>query len=660
VTPPEGPFAEVVLNVPVDRTFFYSAGGVEGAEAGKRAEVPFRSRKMTAFIVAMHGTLPELDFPAENIRPVARVIDEKPVFTPRETALARWVADYYLSSIGEALSAMIPSGRRDSGLSGFPLESGETEFDKKPLSAEQEAAVNAICGGGGGLHYLYGVTGSGKTEVFLRAAEAVLAQGKGVLYLVPEISLTYQTVKAVTGRFGGLAAVLHSGLTPSQRIRQWRRILQGDARIVVGARSAVFAPLPDLALVIIDEEHDSSYKSASAPRYHARQVALHRAQEGGVPLVMGSATPSVEAWRLMETGVLKTHRLRERIAGGKPPEIHTVNMTGTGSAALSPPLRREIESTLGEHRQVILFLNRRGFTHIFRCNTCGFELTCKNCSVPLTFHKGENRLRCHYCGWVREAPKVCPECSSLDVGYCGFGTEYIEEEVRAAFPHARIGRLDADSVRENGGLEKTLNAFRKGDFDILLGTQMVAKGLNFPGLKLVGVVLADTGLAMPDFRSAERCFSLLTQVAGRAGRFFPDGKVIVQGYNPGRHGILQACEGRIDDFYAQELEERKALGFPPFSRLLRLVFRSASEERADRASREAALFLRDALRDGNCQALGPAECPLSRIAANYRFQTLLRGQTLAPLRRAAKTYLQTRKPLPGVYVEIDVDPVNLL
>jgi primosomal protein N' (replication factor Y) len=668
-------YVETLLNVPVDKTFFYAArpckNSTEKPLAGKRASVLFRNRKMTAFITAVYEELPPLDFPKEKILFLERVIDDEPVFTSEHIELARWIADYYICSQGEALSAMIPSGRRDSRIAGFSLESGEDEFDKKTLSEEQARAVKEIAldfsSGKARLHYLYGVTGSGKTEVFLQAAEAALALGKGALYLVPEIALTFQTVAAVRRRFGEKVAVLHSGLTPSQRIREWRRCLKKEARIAVGARSAVFAPIPDLALIIIDEEHDASYKSGSAPRYHARQTALRIAKARGIPLVMGSATPSVEAWHLMAAGAIVKHTLTARLAGGAIPQIQIVNLSvaGTAQGALSSTLKNEIEQTLAQKRQVILFLNRRGFTHIFRCATCGFELICKNCSVPLTFHKSENRLRCHYCGWISDPPRECPECASLDVGYCGFGTEYIESEVRAKFPHARVERLDTDSVREKGSLEETLNTFKRGEIDILLGTQMVAKGLNFPRLKLVGVVLADTGLSMPDFRSAERCFALITQVAGRAGRFFPDGKVIVQSFNPDRPAVALSCASRADEFYAQELETRKMLDFPPFSRLARLVFRSANQKTAASVCARAARWFTQKRETQKKSApavevLGPAECPLAKIAANYRMQILLKASRVRAVQDLLAEYTRAEKIPAEVHVEIDVDPVTLL
>ena len=433
-----------------------------------------------------------------------------------------------------------------------------------------------------------------------------------------------------------------------------------EARVVVGARSAIFAPVPDLGLVIIDEEHDGSYKSGNNPRYHARQVAMHRCTKLKIPLLMGSATPSVEAWYGMQKGAIIKHQLTKRLAGGEMPHISCIDLTYfPGDGCISKPLEDQINKTLKQKHQAILFLNRRGFTHFFRCNSCGYELKCKNCSVPLTYHKSENRLRCHYCGWSVFPPESCPQCGSLDIGSSGFGTEFIEAETRAKFPNARVLRLDTDVLKNKDQLLTSLEEFRQGKYDILLGTQMVAKGLNFPNLQLVGVILADAGLHMPDFRAGERTFSLITQVAGRAGRYFPDGKVIVQTYSPGKGPVLYACQNRIEDFYGSELAEREMLDFPPFSRLLRLVFRSFNKALASETARDAVKILLDGAPRG-MEIIGPAECPIEKINSSWRYQILLKGSSIVPLQTAARKLLFDYTHNQNVYIEYDVDPVSLL
>ena len=666
-------YLEIILNLPVNQGFTYSYIPPENEKPelipaiGKRAEIMFGNKKTQGFIINISDKIPE-NCPVEEgkIKPVKRIIDKEALFGKELIEMATWISRYYLCTLGEAVFSMIPSGRRESSAGGFSFEEEVGEKKKNILSTEQEKAVNEILGASGLLgsaplfHYLYGPTGSGKTEVFLSLAEKILEMGKGVIYLVPEIGLTGQVVKSVAERFGNTAAVLHSGLTPSQRLSEWHRIMHKEARVVVGARSAIFAPVPDLGLVIIDEEHDGSYKSGNNPRYHARQVAMHRCTKLKIPLLMGSATPSVEAWYGMQKGAIIKHQLTKRLAGGEMPHISCIDLTYfPGDGCISKPLEDQINKTLQQKHQVILFLNRRGFTHFFRCNSCGYELKCKNCSVPLTYHKTENRLRCHYCGWSVFPPESCPQCGSLDIGSSGFGTEFIEAETRAKFPNARVLRLDTDVLKNKDQLLTSLEEFRQGKYDIMLGTQMVAKGLNFPNLQLVGVILADAGLHIPDFRAGERTFSLITQVAGRAGRYFPDGKVIVQTYSPGKGPVLYACQNRIEDFYGSELAEREMLDFPPFSRLLRLVFRSFNKALAAETARDAVKILLDGAPRG-MEIIGPAECPIEKINSSWRYQILLKGTSIVPLQTAARKLLFDYTHNQNVYIEYDVDPVSLL
>lgn len=664
-------FLDIVLNVPVNQAFTYSYIPLENQkpenipQIGKRAEVRFGNKKMTGFITKIYDSFPShCAVPPEKIKQVSKIVDSEPLITQELLETAIWVSKYYLCTIGEAVNSILPSAKRESSEQSFSFDSEISAGIKQNLSEEQKKAVNDILAHAekneSSFHYLYGPTGSGKTEVFLQTAEQILKKNKGVIYLVPEISLTQQVVDSVVTRFGPQVAVLHSSLTQSQKLTQWKKILHREARIVIGARSAIFAPVPDLGMIIIDEEHDSSYKSGNTPRYHARQTAMYRASKLKIPLIMGSATPSVEAWHLMNCGKLLKHTLSKRLAGGEKPSIKCINLNqSVMQGCISEELKNEIETTLKEKKQAILFLNRRGFTHFFRCSTCGFEMKCKNCSVSMTFHKSENRLRCHYCGWHILPPSSCPKCGSLDIGYSGFGTEFIEAETAQKFPNARIVRVDTDSVSKKGELQNKIDAFKKGEFDIMLGTQMVAKGLNFPNLKTVGIILADTALHLPDFRATERTFSLITQVAGRAGRFFPDGKVFVQTYNPENQAISFACSANTEGFYDFEINQRKLLSFPPFSRLIRLVFRSSNQIKAQMTSEDAANLIEN-LKIPGVEILGPSECPLSKISQNYRFQLILRGEKIVPLQNAVRKLLFDYRHPQEVYIECDVDPVSLL
>jgi primosomal protein N' (replication factor Y) len=661
-------YYDLVFDIPSKAAFTYLGDEKGEAAPGKRAIVPFGRRETLGYIIACRDTPPE-GIKEGSVKAIRRIVDSEAVFGEEDVALAKWIGGFYFCSLGQALSAMIPSGKRAGD---YPSSIASEEITPKALelSQEQKYALDAITEGyekpgekSGAKKqpfYLYGITGSGKTEVFLQAAEFFLNRGKSVIYLVPEISLTHQTARAIGERFGALAATIHSGMTQANRFTEWMRMRAGEARIVVGPRSAVFSPLKDLALVIIDEEQDASYKSGNTPRYHARQVAMRRCSVLGAALVMGSATPSAEAWKLMRDGEIRRLDLTRRLSGGQLPQIIPVSLEKT-PGCLTDELKAEIRKTAGMKRQTILFLNRRGFAYFYHCRQCGFELTCKRCSVSLTWHKSRGKAVCHYCGYQTTPPQACPECGSLEAGFTGFGTEMIEEELRSAFPGLRIARVDADTVSKKGTLEQALDSFRKGEIDLLLGTQMVAKGLNFPGVRLVGVVLADTGLYLPDFRAAERTFSLVVQVAGRSGRYFPDGKVIVQTLRPYDPAIVKSCAMDIDGFFETELSQREALSFPPYTRLIRFTFRGKDAEKTDRAAARLASIAKPLLPDG-ADALGPAECPLGIIANQHRRQFILKGKNMGGLHAAAGAIIERyeKNKDSGVYLEVDVDPVSVL
>lgn len=647
---------EVAFNLPLRTPLTYRLP--EGLEAavGCRLKAPVRGRAMTGYVVGE----PESPPPGvKTILEATAAVDSKPLFGGETLDLARWMAGAYMCSLGEALAAMLPGGKRPRGMEDADSDGdGEEEPPRPSLSGEQEAALSRILASHDGSFYLFGVTGSGKTEVYLRAARETVDRGRSVIYLVPEISLTHQAVRIFGALFRDRLAVLHSGLTPSQRLREWHRVREGEVDVAIGARSAVFAPFADLGLILIDEEQDGSYKSSSTPRYHARQVAQTRCIRQKAALVMGSATPSLEAWQKMREGSLTRLDLTERLAGGRMPRIEIVDMKRE-KGPLSAALREQIRSTVRAGRQAILFLNRRGFSYLFHCKSCGFEMQCRNCSVAMTYHKERDLMVCHYCGATAAPMRECPDCGSLDVGYSGYGTEGIEEDVRLSYPSLAVRRVDTDSVRKKSVLRKTLEDFHAGRIHVLLGTQMVAKGLDFPGVKLVGIVLADTGFQLPDFRAAERTFSLLVQVAGRAGRTLPDGTVIIQTYRPGHPAILMAREGKLEEFYESELRMRKILRFPPFTRLIRLILRGRDRNKVEQAASRLAEALQAGIgRTGD--VLGPAECPIAVIARNHRFHMLLRSEDFAALhRRTRETLLRFRTP-PGLFLEIDVDPLSLL
>ena len=648
-------FVDLAFNLPIDRRFTYRLpedGG--GAPVGARATAPFGGRTLTGFVVAARDRPPA----GVDVRPLSRIVDGEPLVDRRMLTLARWMADTYLCSLGEALAAIVPGGRRESLLQDAVQPAVARSHRLTPA---QRAALEGILGQATGTSYLFGVTGSGKTAVFLEATRSTLSEGRSVIYLVPEIGLTHQVVAAFTAAFGDLVAVIHSGLTPSQRLREWRRLQHGSARIAVGARSAVFAPVRALGLIVIDEEHDGSYKASASPRYHARQVAAHRCRVEGARLVMGSATPSAEAFLRMQSGAIGRYDLAQRVGGGAPPRIHVVQRL-PNRGVLGPELTGALRRVHAEGRQSILFLNRRGFSHFFHCRSCDYAMTCERCSVTLTLHRPSGALVCHYCGYRTRPLRSCPECRSLDVRYAGFGTQRVEVELRRVLPDARIERADADSVRGRGRFAELLEGLRDGSIDVLVGTQMVAKGLDLPGVKLVGVVDADTSLRLPDFRAAERTFALLVQVAGRAGRAAADGEVYIQSAHPEAAPIAHAAAGRVAEFMAGELAARRDQRFPPFVRLVRLVVRGRDEDRvAEAIDRLAeALAAEPAMAAAGVDVLGPAPCPIAKVARNHRHHLLVRAPAMRPILATVRRLVGGLRLEPGVHLELDPDPVAVL
>ena len=645
-------YIELAFNLPVKRQFTYSVPDGMEVMVGCRVSAPFGSRQLTGLVVSTPAAPPE---GVGEIKSVKRVIDKQALVDDATLDLARWMARMYMCSLGEALFTILPGGRREGESDDLPPEDDVLEHE---LAPQQQDAVRAIEATDGGSFYLFGVTGSGKTDVYLHAARSVTSRGKGVIYLVPEISLTHQVVRVFRRTYKSRLAVLHSGLTPSQRLSEWLRVMGGDVDVVIGARSAVFAPLRRLGLIVIDEEQEGAYKSGTTPRYHARQVAMYRAAREKARLVMGSATPSLEAYHFMGEGKLVPLRMPDRLSGGAMPSLEIVDMRAQ-QGPLSQALLDAISRTASEGRQAILFLNRRGFSYLFHCRSCGYEMACPHCSVAMTYHKERGRMICHYCGSSAAPITVCPTCGSLDVGYSGFGTEGIEEELARNFPQLVVRRIDTDAVRKKRVLQQLLSDFRKGAVQVLVGTQMVAKGLDFPGVKLVGIINADTGLQLPDFRAAERTFSLLVQVAGRAGRALPDGKVLIQTFRPGSPSVRLAQQGKLEEFYAEELQARRQLGFPPFSRLIRVLLRGRNRQKTLAAINELTAELSTRLAE-TAETMGPAECPLARISGNYRYHTILRTLRFSEAHSRVSRVLETWRAPGGVYVEVDVDPQALL
>lgn len=546
----------------------------------------------------------------------------------------------------------------------FPLNS-----DQLRVWAPVEAAVRQ-----GGFHafLLYGVTGSGKTEIYLRAIEEVIAQGKEAIVLVPEISLTPQTIQRFRGRCGEVA-VLHSHLRDAERGGHWRRVAAGQVQVVVGARSAVFAPCRRLGLIVIDEEHEGTFKQDSTPRYHARDVAVMRARLEGIPILLGSATPSLESWHNAERKHYTLLTLPNRVLDRPLPNVHRIDLRHEPPArgryrALSQSLERAMRDALKAGGQVILLLNRRGYSTHLQCPGCGHVASCRFCDLSLTYHREREIALCHHCGYEEQPPQRCPKCGAGQIRYQGLGTEKLQAEIEEKFPDYVARRMDSDTMRRPGSHERVLAAFRQGLIHILFGTQMIAKGLDFPNVTLVGVVNADVGLHLPDFRSAERTFQLLSQVAGRAGRGPQGGQVLVQTFNPEQPCIALAAQHDYSAFVRDELAHRRAHNYPPFQRLARLIIRSKEREKAETFAERLAIGFQAALGSlpavsgapAEVRLLGPAEAPVFRLKDYYRYHFQLQSPSPATLHQLLRAVLPTIRVPAGVEYTLDVDPMNML
>lgn len=653
-------------------------------------------RYVCRFVQALRAMLPP-GLRAERVRPLMRRVlrlrdgdlrGDPASLTPKQ----RMVVEFLAANPGGLTRAELAracgcgTGVVDALVAKGVLEEAAVEVRRDPLagrrfpaapppelSAEQARAVAAVSAAAPGeVFLLHGVTGSGKTEVYLRCIGTALERGRQALVLVPEIALTPQIIHVFLSRFGSRVAVLHSALSDGERYDEWRRIRAGSVDVVVGARSAVFAPLPRLGLVVLDEEHETSYKQDEAPRYHAREVAVARARATGAAVVLGSATPAVESYHATASGSYRLLELRERVQGRPLPDVALVDMREELAAGrrgiISRRLEEAVRERLGRREQVILFLNRRGFHTFVLCRECGYAVRCPRCDVSLTLHLGDasgpaqSRLACHYCGHGEPVPSTCPACRGSRIRYFGTGTQRVEDAARQLFPGARVLRMDVDTTATKGAHERIYYQFLRGEADILVGTQMVAKGWDVGGVTLVGVISADTALHLPDFRAAERTFQLLAQVAGRAGRGPGGGEVIVQTYSPEHYSIQAAARHDYGAFYRQELAAREALGYPPFGHLVRLVAAHPAREVAERAARRlaAAAVAAGARPDGgDVQLLGPAPAPVGRLHGRYRWHLALKGrrrEAVAALARSLAGAARSEE----ARVIVDMDPFSML
>jgi len=667
---------DVVVPYRVDRSFHYEVaaelGG--GLSTGSVVQVSFRNRPTHAFVLGFPETS---DVDPSKLKSIESVLFAEPAFDAKMLRFLSWVSEYYCHPLGEVISTAVP--KQAWALAGKKRKSKKERSDPSQgvslqehripeLTAEQRVAVDTILGPEEKRPFLlHGVTGSGKTEVYMKVLEQIVSEGKGAIILVPEIALTPQLVGRFSHRFQGGIAVLHSDLTPRERADQWLQIHSGKARIVIGARSAVFAPIKNLGLIVVDEEHETSFKQEDSLRYHARDLAVVRAGMEGARVILGSATPSLESMSNAKAGKFVLVKLSKRVQDRPLPKTFFVDLKqpeqiySKEAPWLSRFLVSRIEKTLKLKQQAMLYLNRLGYAHFLFCKDCGHTWRCKNCDVALTYYKRPPSLRCHYCALIIPSPNNCQECQGTQLDMMGVGTEQVEKTLIEIFPEARVGRMDRSVIKGREELEDILMRIANKEIDIVIGTQMIAKGHDFPGIALVGILVADASLNLPDFRAHERTYQVITQVSGRAGRADIPGEVVIQSLNPQHPILLAAAENRSEDYYRWELDARKSFGFPPYQRLAMLRFQHSQEAKVVEFAKVMAGQIRYRIGQEQlkCEIIGPAEAPLSRVKNIYRWQALLKSESVSQLHKMlhfALDFAETSKTPVGFAV--DVDPVS--
>jgi len=673
---------EIALPIKINKLFIYSIPNEMDIKdvLFRRVWVNFNNRKLIGIVIKesennnQNGDNKKI--PEYKIKPILEVIDKKEIVNDSMIDLSYWIASYYFSSVGEVLSMMIPSGTVSSGVGYSKIKETTTRsntliisekiVEKKILTEEQDDIYIKIkndISNDKRKFYLFGVTGSGKTEIYIKLIEDAISEGKGVIFLVPEIAISYQTLFRLREVFGSTCAILHSGLSKNRRFSEYLDILNGNKKIVIGARNAIFAPVQNLGLIIIDEENETSYKSLQNPRFHARSVAIQISNSKNIPLVLGSATPSIESYYFSKTSFFTLYELKNRYNNVSLPIIKIVD-----SSSLNPfrNITNEMISEINKHllkrEQIVLFQNRRGFSTLIKCNDCGQIVSCPNCSVTLIYHKNKDKLICHHCGFSKKFKNNCPNCNNHNLILFGAGTQKIEDEIKKIFSFANIKRLDNDSINGEQELKQIFTDIGNGEIDILIGTQIIAKGLDFPNIKFVGIINADLLLNIPDFKASERTFSLITQVAGRAGRGGGEALVMVQTMNPNHYSIKAAMESSYNQFYNEEIECRRTFKFPPFYRLAHIVVRGKIEQDVVFDIKKIFSIFNSNISKNNItdiELLGIAPSPISRINNNFRYSILLKSQNIKNIQKIIEMSITNFKLTKKNKLEVDIDPQDL-
>ena len=654
-------YCEIAIPIPVNTTYFYSIPSalINKVKTGQRVKVNFKNRFITGYILKIIKNIPD-NIKTANIKPITEIIDLEPLIDTRSINLAKWISDYYISSIGEALKLIIPNTTKKKAP---VLPEFNTTFSAEniKLTPQQEKVYNSLKKlSPPDKAFIYGITGSGKTEIYIKLIHHYINKGKQVIYLVPEIALTEQVIKKIYKNFSPeRVAIIHSNIKKEEKLYYLSKMANNEIDIVLGARSAIFSPLRKLGLIIIDEENDSSYKSSTAPRYNARQIAFIRSKLNNAILIFGTATPSVELYYQAKLNKIKVFYLKERYNKSPLPFFNVIDLRDEYSFSKKYPVSsaivERIQENLNKKEQVLVFLNRRGFSNYVFCKKCGYTFSCKNCNISLTYHKKNNKLICHYCDHSEELPKKCPKCNSTELSMAGAGTEKVELLLNDIFKDSKVARLDTDITRKKGALQKILKEFETGKIDILTGTQIISRGLNFPFVSLAVILFIDDMLNLPDFRTAENVFNLIVQVSGRAGRDKIPGEVYIQTFLPDHYAIKYATSYKFNMFYEKELKLRKELNYPPFVRLVRIIFSGEDLEKVIKVSEKISTTLKQ--ENKNIEILGPAPAPLTKLHKKFRYQLLIKTKKISSLKTLLRSLPHS---VNKVLISIDIDPISLL
>ncbi len=664
-------FADIQFPINADAFTYIVPDELESIiKVGSRVEAPFKRGSKVGIVVGFKKNPPSSPF-VKGVKKkiiyksIKSVLDEEPFLPENILNLIKWVSQYYMTPPGLALKNIVPSAFFTGKKAGTPRIIYDPPIQKKnsfELMPEQRAALDEINGVDEGIFLLHGVTGSGKTEVYMNAVKA-LPKGKEALVLVPEIAITGQMIDRFRSNFGEDVVFYHSGISVGERITQWQKMRDGEVKIVIGVRSAVFAPFRNLGLIVVDEEQEASYKQFEGVRYSARDVALARAQLENIKVVLGSATPSMEAYYAAKNNKFRYLELTERVSDRKMPEVEIIDMTKEpkDTFSFSTRLIESLKENASKKMQSLVMLNRRGYSPFFMCPDCGYTYKCPACSISLIYHKDTNTLNCHYCGSYLLPKDTCPECSGTGIKCLGTGTQRIEEELIDLVPGLTYQRMDRDTTKKKLSHYRMVKDMEEKKIDVLLGTQMVAKGHDFPDVVLSAVVSADITLNMPDFRSSERAFQLFTQLAGRAGRGDVAGKAYIQTYEPEHYVFDYVKTHDYKGFFNNEIEMRRELSYPPFGKLIRVIFYFKTKETAKRITKDIANRIkRISPQMKGVVILGPVPAPVEKIRNLWRWHIILKGKNSKSLRHAAGSILDRLKNIKELKTDIDVDPINLM